>query len=224
MDFVSDNAGCLASGGAFPRDGYIMEFGSLHVYVATVREPQYLSPVLVAPDPPRSSSSRAVGSVEVMMAGVTGAGKAAAQEDAAPTKSGRTANPPTEREQNNVGTSTAAPPSTPLQAAMCVVGTPIAQNADVATERAELEAQRQALLTRAGDVIRAQQELNLTLREYNAAHGFASVSANPARIAINRLRGRNLEQDLRREVLTGKSVSVSLGPVENQSTAVRIRL
>jgi hypothetical protein len=68
------------------------------------------------------------------------AAQAAAQEDAAPTKSGRTAKPPTEREQNNVGTSTAAPPSTPLQAAMSVLATPIAQNADVATARAELEA------------------------------------------------------------------------------------
>ena len=61
---------------------------------------------------------------------------------------------------------------------------------------------------------RAQQELNITLREYNAAHGFASVSADPARVAATRLRGRNLDKDLRREGLSGKSVSASLSPAE----------
>jgi hypothetical protein len=77
-----------------------------------------------------------------------------------------------------------------------------------------LEAQRQTLLSGAADITRAQQELNITLREYNAAHGFASISANPARLAATRLRGRNLDKDLRREVLSGKSMSVSLSLVE----------
>jgi hypothetical protein len=39
VDFVSDNVGCFASGGTFPRDGRIVEFGSLRIYIATVREP-----------------------------------------------------------------------------------------------------------------------------------------------------------------------------------------
>lgn len=64
------------------------------------------------------------------------------------------------------------------------------------------------------DIIQAQRELNLTLREYNAAHGFASVSAQAARIPENRLKARNLDQDLRKEILTGKSASASLSIVE----------
>ncbi|KAK1665476.1 hypothetical protein QYE76_053635 [Lolium multiflorum] len=84
---------------------------------------------------------------------------------------------------------------------MSVLATPIAQNADAAATQVDLEAQRQKLLSGAANIVKAQQELNLTLREYNAAHGFASVSAHPARVAGNRLKGRNLDQDLRREVL-----------------------
>lgn len=74
LDFVDDNAGCFANGGKFPKNGHIMEFGSHRIYLGTVPEPQYLSPVLVAPDPPRSSAARglrtgcAAGSVELMMA------------------------------------------------------------------------------------------------------------------------------------------------------------
>jgi hypothetical protein len=55
--------------------------------------------------------------------------------------------------------------ATLLQAAMNVLATPITPNADVAATQAELEAQRQTLLTGAADIARAQQELNLTLRE-----------------------------------------------------------
>ncbi|KAM0923579.1 hypothetical protein ACQ4PT_005449 [Festuca glaucescens] len=220
LDFIDDNAGDFANDGRFPKNGRIIEFGSLRVYLGTVLEPQYPSTVLVAPDPPRPAavrgtrSAHAAGSVEVMMGGAVDAGKGAAEDGTGRTKSGRTAKPPTERDEVIAGTSTAPPAATPLQAAMSVLATPIAHNADVAATQADLEAQRQTLLTGAADVIRAQQELNLTLREYNAAHGFASVSANSARVAGNRLRGRNLDQDLRREVLSGKSASVSLGPVE----------
>lgn len=94
----------------------------------------------------------------------------AAAEGAGQTKSTRTAKPPTERDQEVAGAST-APPETSLQAAMNVLATPIAQNIDPAAAQAELEAQRQKLLSGGADIIRAQRELNLTLREYNAAHG-----------------------------------------------------
>ncbi|KAK1697702.1 hypothetical protein QYE76_014399 [Lolium multiflorum] len=92
---------------------------------------------------------------------------------------------------------------------MSVLAMPIAHNADVAATQVELEAHRQTLLTDAVDVIRAQQELNLTLHEYNAAHGFASVSANHARVAGNRLKARNLDQDLRRGVLSEQEITWS---------------
>ena len=215
LDFVSDNAGCFANGGKFPKNGSIIEFGSHRVYYGTVPERQCLSPVLVAPDPPRSAvrSGHAAGSVEVLVVGAADAGKEAAAEGAGQTRSTRTAKPPTERDQVVAGTS-AAPPETPLQAAMSVLATPIAQNIDPAAAQAELEAQRQKLLSGGADIIRAQRELNLTLREYNAAHGFASVSAQPARVPENRLRARNLDRDLRKEILTGKSTSASLSIVE----------
>ncbi|KAK1625913.1 hypothetical protein QYE76_000228 [Lolium multiflorum] len=208
LDFVNDNTGCFANGGRFLQNGRILEFGSHRVYLGTVKERQYPSPVLVAPDPPRSSTARgprtdrAAGSLEVMMAGVGGAGKGTAVEGAGQTKSTRTAKPPTQRDEIVTGTSTAPPAATLLQAAMSVLAMPITQNIDPAVAQAELEAQRQKLLFGAADIVKAQQELNLTLREYNAAHGFASVSANPVRAAGNRLRGRNLDQDLRREVLS----------------------
>jgi hypothetical protein len=52
MDFINDNAGCFSNGGKFTKNGRIIEFGSHRVYYGTVPERQYLSPVLVALDPP----------------------------------------------------------------------------------------------------------------------------------------------------------------------------
>ena len=97
---------------------------------------------------------------------------------------------------------------------MSVLATPIAQNIDPAAAQAELEAQRQKMLESGKDIVRAQRELNLTVREYNAAHGFASVSAHAARMPENRLKARNLDQDLRKEIHAGKSTSASVSIVE----------
>ena len=147
------------------------------------------------------------------MAGAVDAGKGAVEEGAGRAASTRAAKPPLERDPGVAGASSALPEA-PLQAAMNVLATPIAQNIDPAAAQAELEAQRQKLLENGKDIVRAQRELNLTLREYNAAHGFASVSAHPARQPENRLRARNLDQDLRKEVLTGKSSSASVSIIE----------
>ena len=113
LDFVNDSAGCFANGGKFPKNGRIMEFGSHRVYFGTVPERQYLSPVLVAPDPPRSSATRglrtgcAASSGEVMMAGAGGAGKEATGEGAGQTTSTRAAKQPTERDEGVAGASSA---------------------------------------------------------------------------------------------------------------------
>jgi hypothetical protein len=48
LSFISDNAGCL-SGRPFPRDGWIMSFGSHEVYVGT--ESVCRKKVLVVVDP-----------------------------------------------------------------------------------------------------------------------------------------------------------------------------
>ncbi|KAK1660604.1 hypothetical protein QYE76_048763 [Lolium multiflorum] len=131
LDLIDDNAGCFSNGGKFPKNGRIIEFGSLRVYYGTVPERQCLSPVLVAPDPPRSSvrSGHAVDSVEVLVVDAADAGKELAAEGAGQTRSTHTAKPPTERDQVVAGAS-AAPPETPLQAAMNVLATPIARNID----------------------------------------------------------------------------------------------
>ncbi|KAK1666745.1 hypothetical protein QYE76_054904 [Lolium multiflorum] len=138
--------GCFANGGKFPQNGRVIEFGSHRVYFGTIPVRQYLSPVLVAPDPPRwLCAGRAAGSVEVMMAGAVGAGKEAVEEGAGRTASTRPAKPPLERDEGAAGTST-APPETPLQAAMNVLATPIAQNIDPAgTSGAGGDAQEAAL-------------------------------------------------------------------------------
>ncbi|KAK1662611.1 hypothetical protein QYE76_050770 [Lolium multiflorum] len=197
MDFINDNAGCFANGGKFPKNGRIIEFGSHRIYFGTVPVRQRLSPVLVAPDPPRwLCAGRAAGSVEVMMAGVAGAGKDTVEQGAGRAASTRPAKPPLERDAGAAGASS-APPETPLQAAMNVLATPIAQNIDPATAQAQLEETRKTLLSGGANILQAQRELNLTLREYNAAHGFASVSAHAARMPENRLKARNLDQDLR---------------------------
>jgi hypothetical protein len=51
--------------------------------------------------------------------------------------------------------------------------------------------------------------MNITLREYNVAHGFASLNAEPNRVGATRLRGHNLDKDLRREANSGMSMSAS---------------
>ncbi|KAK1653369.1 hypothetical protein QYE76_071174 [Lolium multiflorum] len=173
-----------------------------------------LSPVLVAPDPPRwLCAGHAAGSVEVMMAGVAGAGKDAVEEGAGRAASTRPAKPPLERDAGAAGASS-APPETPLQAAMNVLETPISQNIDPAAAQAQLEATRKTLLSGGANILQVQRELNLTLREYNDAHGFASVSAHAARLLENRLKARNLDQDLRKEIHAGKSTSASVSIVE----------
>jgi hypothetical protein len=117
LDFIDDNDGCFSNGGKFPKNGRIIKFGSHRVYLGTVPVRQYLSPVLVAPDPPRSArglrNGCAAGSVEVLVVGVADADKEAAAEGAGQTKSARTAKPPTERDQVVAGTFV-APPETPL--------------------------------------------------------------------------------------------------------------
>jgi hypothetical protein len=115
LSFISDNAGCLG-GRPFPRDGWIMSFGSHEVYVGN--ESLYREKVLVAADPPShmlaraGHSARPVEPAEVMMAGTTvpsadGAGKAAAAGDTPPEppKAKRSARPPLERAENLAGTS-----------------------------------------------------------------------------------------------------------------------
>ena len=40
MDFINDNTASFVNGGKFPRNGSVIEFGSLRVYYGTVPERQ----------------------------------------------------------------------------------------------------------------------------------------------------------------------------------------
>jgi hypothetical protein len=60
LDFVSDNAGCFANGGGFPKNGHIIEFGAHRVYLDTVLVRQYPSQMLVALYPPMYIGKRPV--------------------------------------------------------------------------------------------------------------------------------------------------------------------
>jgi hypothetical protein len=90
LSFISNNVGCLG-GRTFPRNGWIMSFGSHEVYVGTKRVCRYPEQVLVVADPPlhllahAGHSAHPVESAEVMIAGTAapsagGAGKGAAEE------------------------------------------------------------------------------------------------------------------------------------------------
>ncbi|KAK1685933.1 hypothetical protein QYE76_046781 [Lolium multiflorum] len=195
MDFINDNAGCFANGGIFPKNGRILEFGSHRIFFGTVPVRQRLSPVLVAPDPPRwLHAGRAPGSVEVMMAGAVVAGKEAVEEGAGRAVSTRAAKPPLERDPGVAGASSTLPEA-PLQAAMNVLATPIAQNIDPAAAQAELEAQRQKLLENGKDIIRAQRELNLTLQLCESLSGDALVKQQEhVRDLLETIEQQNAEQ------------------------------
>ncbi|KAK1617002.1 hypothetical protein QYE76_022519 [Lolium multiflorum] len=186
LDFVSDNDRSFANDTKFPRNDGVMLFGSHCVYLGTVPEPRYPSAVLVAPDPPRSAaarglrSDRTASSVEVMMAGAADAGKGAAGDNNAPTRSTRQAKPVLEPDENIADTSNVPPVATPLQAAMNVLSMP---------------------------------DKGLTCQCLRIVDLWF-LSADLARVAATRLRGRNLDKDLRREVHSGKSMSVSLSPAK----------
>jgi hypothetical protein len=51
--------------------------------------------------------------------------------------------------------------------------------------------------------------MDITLCEYNIAHVFASVNAEPSKVGATRLRVRNLYKDLRREANSCVSMSAS---------------
>jgi hypothetical protein len=115
LNFISDNAGCLG-GRPFPRNGWIMSFGSHEVYVGT--ESVCREQVLIAVDPLSHMLAHAgrsafpVESAEVMMAGTSvppagGTGKGAVAADTPPEqeKAKRSAHPLLERVENLANTS-----------------------------------------------------------------------------------------------------------------------
>jgi hypothetical protein len=125
LSFVTNNAGCF-SGRPFPRNSWIISFGSHEVYVGTERACRYLEQVLVAADPSShmlaraGHSARPVESAEVMMTGPAappagGAGKgAAADVPPEPERMKRSAQLPLERAENLTSTSSMSARDQPL--------------------------------------------------------------------------------------------------------------
>ena len=96
LNVVSDNAGCFGSR-PLPRNGCLIEFGSLTIYVATEVPCRFPERVQVAADPPAVCAARGrrtarpASCAEVMMtAPVVGAGGATAGEAEVSTRSTRT--------------------------------------------------------------------------------------------------------------------------------------
>jgi hypothetical protein len=136
LDFIRDNADTFANG-PFPRNGSFSLFVAHRIYIGTALARRFPAVVLLAPDPPALSAARGmrtdrtVGSMEVMIAGADGTGKAVADTKDIPTKYGRTTKQALEQQQNNADTS--AVPATPtlLQASMDKLATPVAPDANM---------------------------------------------------------------------------------------------
>ena len=94
-------------------------------------------------------------------------------------KSTRTARPPLEKPENRTapaGTSAVPVVPSPLQDVIDKLATPVAPGADAALAQAELDKQRKDILEEALEVARVRQEFDISLREYNKAHGFTPVA------------------------------------------------
>lgn len=190
------------------------------VYVATDTPCRYPEQVVVAEDPPAVCMvrgrhvDRPAGRAEVMVTAHGGdVGKGVAESAGLPSKSGRMARPPMEKPENiaaQAGTSAVPAKPTPLQSTIKRLTLPVAPNANSAQLQAELELERQKLLQEAVDVARARQELEISLREYNKAHGLNSTAVdNPRRVGEVRNRGRNLNAEIARDGRAMPAVSAS---------------
>jgi hypothetical protein len=73
-----------------------------------------------------------------------------------------------------------------------------------------LEEQRRNILQEAIEVAQIRQEFDITLREYNKAHGFTPIAAQPSRVGEVRNRGRNLNAEMGRDGRSKSVVSASI--------------
>jgi hypothetical protein len=72
-------------------------------------------------------------------------------------------------------------------------------SAELALTQAQLEEQHQQILLEATEITRAKQEFDISLREYNMAHGLTPVANMPSRLGDVRNRGRNLNAEINRD-------------------------
>ena len=123
-------------------------------------------------------------------------------EAVAGTKSTRMGRPPLEKPENRTapaGASAVPVVPSPLQDVIEKLATPVATGIDAALAQAELEEQRKNILLEAREVARIRQELDISMREYNSAHGFTPVANPVSRINEVRARGRDLNLEIERD-------------------------
>src|SRR5664279_826167 len=207
LSFISDNAGCF------------INFGEHQVYVATEIVCRYPERVHVAADPPAVCAARVrrvdrpASCVEVMMtAPAADAGKGVAGDVDDGAKSTRPGRPPLERAENlsgQAGTSSVPVRPNPLQETIEKLAMTVVPSADAALTQTQLEEQRQYILQEAIEVARVRQEFDISLREYNKAHGFTPVANHPSRIDDVRNRGKNLNVEIARDGRSKSSISAS---------------
>lgn len=176
--------------------------------------------VHVAADPPTVCAAygrridHPTSCVEVMMtAPTTGAGKGVASGMGATARTTQSGKPAYEKPENVVGqagTSNVPPMPNPLQAAIEKLVVLVVPSADLALTQAQLEEQRQHILREATEVARVQQEFDISLREYNTAHGLTPVADMPSCIDDMRNQGRNLNAEVDRDGRSRSSVSATL--------------
>ena len=75
----------------------------------------------------------------------------------------------------------------------------VAPGADAALAQAEQDEQRKNVLLEAMEVARVRQEFDISLREYNIAHGFTPVANPGSRMDEVRIRGRDLNAEIARD-------------------------
>jgi len=155
LHFVDDNTGCFGDDD-LPEDGTIMEFGEHRVFVALI--PEYPAVVLTCLDSLSEESSDDEGIstlnvyAEVMVSGV-------ATDPPAPPAP--------------------APEPNTMEAVIQELTTPIATSSDPAEAARQLEISRLRLFNRANAIAARQRQLEERLREFNGAHGFTPVPAQP---------------------------------------------
>ena len=86
---------------------------------------------------------------------------------------------------------------------------PVIPSTDVVLTQTQLEEQRQYILQEAIEVARVRQEFDISLHEYNIAHGFTPVANHPSRINDVRNRGKNLNAEIARDGRSKSSMSPS---------------
>ena len=126
-----------------------------------------------------------------MVAGTAaGTGKAIPVDEETPAPR-RPSKPPLERGADPTNAVEPSSRPSPIAAAIKKLVVPVAVSDNLAQAQAKMEQQRQTLLEEAEEMEKVRWDLNRSMREYNTAHGIASVAHATNRNPAN-VRGKTL--------------------------------